>query len=202
MFYGLYIFDTASAREAPVSANKWQFLLESLKDLDDSLKNCRSRLYVLRGQPADILPQLFREWKITKLTFESDSEPFGVQRDAAIATLAEEFGVKVVKKVSHTLYDVNKVVEANHGTVPTQLKSFENVIRKLGPPPRPVPTVTRAFFSNCVSPVCCNHDDVYGLPTLQELGCKDEDVLVRDMWRGGEKEALRRLGVLEEKVRP
>ena len=183
-----------------VSGNKWQFLLESLKDLDDSLKKCRSRLYVLRGQPIDILSQLFKEWKITKLTFEVDSEPFGVQRDAAITTLAEELGVEVVQIVSHTLYDVNKILEYNGGTAPTQLKLFESIVRKLGAPSKPVQAVTRGCFSSCVTPVCGNHDDVYGLPTLQELGCKAEDVSSVGMWLGGEKEALRRLNLLEEKV--
>jgi len=200
VFYGIYIFDPGSAREMQVSANKWQFLLESLKDLDDSLKKCRSRLYVLRGQPADILPQLIKEWKITKLTFEVDSEPFGVQRDAAITTLAEELGVEVIQAVSHTLYDVNKILKFNDGTAPTQLKTFESIVRKVGAPPKPVQAVTRRCFSSCVTPVSGNHDDVYGLPTLQELGCKEDDVSSVDMWLGGEKEALRRLGVLEEKI--
>lgn len=200
VFYGLYIFDPASAREAPVSANKWQFLLESLQDLDSSLKQCRSRLYVLRGQPTDVLPQLFKEWKISKLTFESETEPFGVQRDAAIVSLAEDFGVKVVQKVSHTLYDVEKIVKANGGSAPTQFKAFETVIRKLGPPPKPVPSVTRNSFQSCITPVSGNHDDMYGLPSLQELGCKGGEVLTGDMWHGGEKEALKRLDILEEKI--
>lgn len=200
VFYGIYIFDPGSTREMQVSANKWQFLLECLKDLDESLKKCRSRLYVLRGQPTDILPQLFKEWKITKLTFEVDSEPFGIQRDAAITTLAEELGVEVVQKVSHTLYDVNKILEFCGGTAPTQLKAFESTVRKLGAPPKPVQAVNRHCFKSCVTPVCGNHDDVYGMPTLQEMGCKEEDVSSAGMWQGGEKEALRRLGVLEEKV--
>ena len=30
-----------------------------------------------RGQPADVLPSLFKEWGTTYFTFEEDPEPFG-----------------------------------------------------------------------------------------------------------------------------
>lgn len=49
-----------------------------------------------------------QEWKITRLTFEYDSEPFGKERDAAIKKLATEAGVEVIIKISHTLYDLDK----------------------------------------------------------------------------------------------
>lgn len=49
-----------------------------------------------------------QEWKISRLTFEYDSEPFGKERDAAIKKLAMEVGVEVIVKISHTLYDLDK----------------------------------------------------------------------------------------------
>lgn len=49
-----------------------------------------------------------QEWKISRLTFEYDSEPFGKERDAAIKKLAMEAGVEVIVKISHTLYDLDK----------------------------------------------------------------------------------------------
>jgi len=45
-------------------------------DLDDSLKTMGSRLYVVRGNPVEELPRLFKDWKVTRLTFESDTEPY------------------------------------------------------------------------------------------------------------------------------
>lgn len=51
---------------------------------------------------------LSQEWKISRLTFEYDSEPFGKERDAAIKKLAMEAGVEVNVKISHTLYDLDK----------------------------------------------------------------------------------------------
>lgn len=57
------------------------FLLESLKDLDEQLRDKGSRLFVAQGKPEEILPDLFKEWGVKKLTFEADSEPRSLQRD-------------------------------------------------------------------------------------------------------------------------
>lgn len=128
------------------SSSIFRFLLQCLEDLDASLRKLNSRLFVIRGQPANVFPRLFKvsvdrttvliislkesfcfllfedvtlgsdvfslslcqEWKISRLTFEYDSEPFGKERDAAIKKLAMEAGVEVIVKISHTLYDLDK----------------------------------------------------------------------------------------------
>lgn len=43
-----------------------RFLLQSLEDLDSSLRKLNSRLFVIRGQPTDVFPRLF------KVKLESD----------------------------------------------------------------------------------------------------------------------------------
>jgi cryptochrome len=50
---------------------RYRFLLESLRDLDTSLRAKRSRLYVVRGKPAEVFPTLFAKWSVTLLTFET-----------------------------------------------------------------------------------------------------------------------------------
>lgn len=83
-----------------------RFLLQCLEDLDQNLRKLNSRLFVIRGQPADALPKLFKQWGTTCLTFEEDPEPFGRVRDENIAELCKESNITVIKTVSHTLYDL------------------------------------------------------------------------------------------------
>lgn len=85
-----------------------RFLLQCLEDLDRSLRKLNSRLFVIRGQPADALPKLFKEWGTTSLTFEEDPEPYGRVRDDNITTLCKELGITVVQRVSHTLYKLDE----------------------------------------------------------------------------------------------
>ena len=65
---------------------------------------------MVRGKPDKVLPALFKEWGVTKLTFEVDTEPYAKTRDEQVERLAKEAGVEVVKCVSHTLYDTDKYV--------------------------------------------------------------------------------------------
>uniref|UniRef100_U3JUK6 Cryptochrome circadian regulator 2 n=1 Tax=Ficedula albicollis TaxID=59894 RepID=U3JUK6_FICAL len=168
------------------------FLLQSLEDLDNSLRKLNSRLFVVRGQPTDVFPRLFKEWGVTRLTFEYDSEPFGKERDAAIIKLAKEAGVEVVIENSHTLYDLDRIIELNGHKPPLTYKRFQAIISRMELPKKPVSTVISQQMETCKVDIQENHDDVYGVPSLEELGFPT-DGLAPAVWQGGETEALARL---------
>ena len=71
----------------------------------NSIVSFYCRLYIIRGNPVDVFPKLFKQWEITHLTFEVDIEPYAKERDAEIKSLAEKLGVEVITCVSHTLYN-------------------------------------------------------------------------------------------------
>lgn len=54
-----------------------------------------------------------QEWKVTRLTFEYDPEPYGKERDGAIIKMAQEFGVETVIRNSHTLYNLDRFVSTD-----------------------------------------------------------------------------------------
>lgn len=85
-----------------------RFLLQCLDDLDQNLRKLNSRLFVIRGQPAEKLPVLIKKWNINLLCFEEDPEPFSKARDNNITEMCKELRVKVITAVSHTLYKLEK----------------------------------------------------------------------------------------------
>ncbi|XP_032269878.1 cryptochrome-2 isoform X1 [Phoca vitulina] len=188
----VYILDPWFAASSSVGINRWRFLLQSLEDLDTSLRKLNSRLFVVRGQPADVFPRLFKEWGVTRLTFEYDSEPFGKERDAAIMKMAKEAGVEVVTENSHTLYDLDKIIELNGQKPPLTYKRFQAIISRMELPKKPVGSVTSQQMESCRADIQENHDDTYGVPSLEELGFPTEG-LGPAVWQGGETEALARL---------
>uniref|UniRef100_A0A669BYT1 Cryptochrome circadian regulator 3a n=1 Tax=Oreochromis niloticus TaxID=8128 RepID=A0A669BYT1_ORENI len=188
----VYFLDPWFAGSSNVGVNRWRFLLQCLEDLDANLRKLNSRLFVIRGQPANVFPRLFKEWKISRLTFEYDSEPFGKERDAAIKKLAMEAGVEVIVKISHTLYDLDKIIELNGGQPPLTYKRFQTLISRLDPPEMPVEMLTDTLMGRCVTPVSEDHGDKYGVPSLEELGF-DTEGLPSAVWPGGETEALTRI---------
>ncbi|XP_071407109.1 cryptochrome-1 isoform X2 [Pithys albifrons albifrons] len=56
----------------------------------------------------------------------------------------------------------------------------------------PVETITPEVMKKCTTPVSDDHDEKYGVPSLEELGF-DTDGLPSAVWPGGETEALTRL---------
>ncbi|KAJ8260263.1 hypothetical protein GJAV_G00178960 [Gymnothorax javanicus] len=188
----VYFLDPWFAGSSNLGVNRWRFLLQCLEDLDASLRKLNSRLFVIRGQPANVFPRLFKEWKISRLTFEYDSEPFGKERDAAIRKLAMEAGVEVIVKISHTLYDLDKIIELNGGQPPLTYKRFQTLISRMDPPEMPVEPLSEALMGSCSTPLTDDHSDKYGVPSLEELGF-DTEGLSSAVWPGGESEALTRI---------
>ncbi|XP_060784235.1 cryptochrome-2 [Neoarius graeffei] len=188
----VYVLDPWFAGAANVGVNRWRFLLESLEDLDKSLRKLNSRLFVVRGQPADVFPRLFKEWNVTRLTFEYDSEPYGKERDGAIIKMAQEFGVETIVRHSHTLYNPDRIIELNNNNPPLTFKRFQAIVSRLELPKKPLPTVTPEQMASCSTQLSENHDEHYAVPSLEELGFKTRGEGV-PVWRGGETEALERL---------
>ena len=176
-----------------VSPNRWHFLLQSLQDLDKSLAQCGSRLFVLKARPMDVLPSLFKEWDITRLSFEVDCEPFRKSRDAVITGLAEQSGVEVISRVSHTLYDVEVLLMSSEGRAPQVFDEFMELALHQGRPEMPVPRVNRHLFGSCLTPVGRDHNQQYGVPTLEEMGFHKPRATGSCFYPGGEQEALTRM---------
>lgn len=117
-----------------MSANRLNFLLESLRDLDSSLRARKSRLIILRGKPKDVLPKIFKAWNVGQLCYEyvrawsressacvgavtsfvptscrQDTEPYAVARDQEMSAMACGLGIDVHACHGHTLFDPYKV---------------------------------------------------------------------------------------------
>lgn len=174
-----------------IGLNRWRFLIGSLRDLDSSLKKLNSRLFVVKGKPEDVFPRLFEKWKVTKMTYEYDTEPYSLRRDQKVTELAKEHGVEVIYKVSHTLFDINRIIEENNGKPPLTYNRMQSIVSSLGPPKKPVPAPTADDMIDVSSPSSEN-EEKYGIPTLDELG-HDLSSLTEELFPGGEVEALRRL---------
>jgi len=191
-FRCIFILDPWFAGSSNVGTNKWRFLLQCLEDLDTSLRRLNSRLFVIRGQPADVLPSLFKEWGTTYFTFEEDPEPFGRVRDQNIVAMCKEMGIAVTHEHSHTLYNLERIIEMNAGKPPLTYKQFQRIIEGMEPPAKPVPTLTLQMLGTSTTPLQDDHDEKFGVPSLEELGF-DCESLKPPVWHGGEMEALSRL---------
>ncbi|XP_037792441.1 cryptochrome-2-like [Penaeus monodon] len=187
----VFVLDPWFVRESRTGVNRWRFLAQTLVDLDTSLKQLGSRLFVVRGKPEEVFPKLFKEWNVEKMTWEVDTEPYARIRDEKIEKLSKEHGVKVVCKVGHTLYDTEKIIRTNLGKTPMTFQGLEGVLKKIGPPPKVVDKPT-SLPEGCKISSEVAADPKYDPPTLKDLGVVESD-LEPCLYPGGETEALKRL---------
>ncbi|KAG8176361.1 hypothetical protein JTE90_020759 [Oedothorax gibbosus] len=195
-FWPIFILDPIIAKNMKVGPNRWRFLVQSLRDLDSSLQKFNSRLFVLRGKPKEVFPDIVKRWQVKCLTFESDTEPYAIERDREIENLMKELGVKVVTHATNLLYNPEQIIEYN-GKVPLTYQSFVNTAEKIGLPPQPsssVEALEKLMSEKKLNtpPIEDTHDVEYGVPTLEELGV-NESQLNPCKYPGGETEALKRL---------
>ncbi|XP_031635667.1 cryptochrome-1-like [Contarinia nasturtii] len=191
-FRCIFILDPWFADSSNVGINKWRFLLQCLEDLDQNLKKINSRLFVVRGQATNVLPELFKEWGTTCLTFEEDPEPFGKERDQKIIKICKDLDIEVIQVVSHTLYKLEKIIEANGNRTPLTYNQFQCIIETMDPPPVAEMEISPELLKAATTPLTDDHEDRFGVPSLDELRFDTEN-LKPPVWQGGETEALQRM---------
>lgn len=131
-FYAVYILDGDSYQLRNVSPLRANFLVESLADLDNSLQALGSRLYVAKGDPTTILPQLWDQWNVTHVTCETDEtgEPYAKERDEAVLKLAEQNEVHFQAIPTETLLCLENYIDmvgGNMQKLPKTMGGFQTM---------------------------------------------------------------------------
>ena len=189
----VFVMDPKFANPARVGAVRYRFLLESLRDLDKSLQDKGSRLLVARGAPEDVVPRLVKEWRVGRVVFEKDSEPYAVARDEAVKDKAEALGATVKAVAGHTLHDLDKYKDIMGDGPPKTYASFRKLFDKVGKPA--APESTPDSLPGCPDEAldaAKGGDANYDVPTLGEMGYDDAPE-GKSEFPGGETEALKRL---------
>ena len=93
--YPIFCLDPWFIDNNTIGANRINFLLESLTDLDNSLKEKGSRLIVLHGKPLELIPAVAKAWKADGLYFEKDTEPYAIERDGKMMAEMKKHKIEV-----------------------------------------------------------------------------------------------------------
>lgn len=181
----LFVFDPqfhagAGARERPHRA---QFLLESLRALEANLAAKGSRLLVVAGQSAELVPRLAHELRVERVVALSAVEPRGRARDARVsAALGERFALHEGETLAS-----KQSLRSGSGDPYTVFTPFARAFaqRVIVGPPLPVP---RALGPLPVWPAAVARLHVE-IPSGESLGVTPNPRLLR----GGERAARARL---------
>ncbi|OCF70856.1 hypothetical protein I204_08486 [Kwoniella mangroviensis CBS 8886] len=143
-FWPIWCFDPEYVYKHRVGVNRWNFLLESMNNLSEEYTklNSNQKLWVVRSRPEFVLRKLAKDWGVTHICWEKDSNAYSKFRDEKIFALAEELGIQVIATPGRHLFDPDEVVKQNKGKPTMTLHQWQGVTSKMGEIARPAPTPT------------------------------------------------------------
>jgi len=147
--YPVYVLDGDSYEVFRCSPLRATFLVECLQDLDARLRDLGSRLYVLEGDPVTTLPEKWKEWDISHISWETDEtgEPYATARDETVLQKAHDANIRVLQECSETLYPLNAYVKkAGKKGVPATMTGFQKLFDSMPPMHKVLPAPTKEDF--------------------------------------------------------
>ena len=93
---GVFVLDRAILSESTMAPARLWFLSESLRELQQAWQQAGSRLLILNGDPAELLPRLATALGAEVVAWNRDVEPFGRERDRRVARALQAGGRKVL----------------------------------------------------------------------------------------------------------
>ena len=192
--YPLFILDPKFC-QGQMSVNRHRFLLQSLEDLDRSLRGIGTRLFVVHGQPEIQLPELVKKWDVNLLTYEKDIGPYSVERDQKVIELLSS--IEISGHETHNLFELERYLAKSKKGPPKSYQSFCDIFKSCGNVRMPLPAPTLEDMPTSAGKTE-EKEDQYNVPSLTDIGYSADDIPTSsEMFPGGETEALRRL---KEKV--
>jgi len=93
---GVFVLDPAILSAGGVAPARLWFLRESLEELAQRWRQAGSRLVLLEGDPAQVLPQLAAAIGAEVVAWNRDVEPYGRERDRRVAAALQAQGCRVL----------------------------------------------------------------------------------------------------------
>lgn len=189
--YPIFILDPYYINPEKIGYQRFKFMLECVKDLDNSLRKYQSRLLVFYGEPVTVIERCCKAWNCAYLCFEKDTDIYSRNRDKKVLERMKELGIQCLVESGHTLYDLDILITKLSGqNVPTQMTGFLKLIEQVGPPPRPIEHVPTIPPLNELGNVdCSNVPEIDDVPGYSEFSSEGNTC----PFQGGESVALERM---------
>jgi len=108
--FPVYILDDESAQEWQMGAASRWWLHHSLQKLDRSLGG---KLWLLKGNASELLPQLAKDHGATLVTWNRCYEPWRIARDSQLKTNLRQSGVNVQSSNGSLLFEPGSLVKSD-----------------------------------------------------------------------------------------
>ena len=128
--YAVFIFtpEQVGGQNEYKSDNAVQFMIESLEDLDDKIKDDGGKLHCFYGSNTSVLKSLIKDLDIETICFNLDYTPYAIKRDTEIMDLCEKMGVVVQYAHDYYLHEPGSILTGS-GAVYQKFTPYYNAAK-------------------------------------------------------------------------
>ncbi len=155
----LFIFDTNILDRLPSKMDgRVEFIHQSIVRINEVIGG---HLCVKKGNPIDVFKDLLAEWDVIRIYTNHDYERYGLDRDAAVSSLATEKGIEFRTFKDQVVFEKDEVL-SGAGTPYTVFTPYSRKWKAL---------LAESVLPNFPSNSSTNYvSDVFTIPTLADIG--------------------------------
>ncbi len=109
----IFIFDEAILNELPKDDARVNFIHQTLHKINEVLFENNASLYIEKGEVITIWKALLNKFKIKKVFFNKDYEPYAIKRDAEITNLCIQNNIEVHTFKDQVIFEAAEVLKAD-----------------------------------------------------------------------------------------
>jgi deoxyribodipyrimidine photo-lyase len=155
----LFIFDSNILARLPSKKDgRVEFIHESISQLSEMIGR---HLCVKQGNPLAIFKELLAEWDVVRIYTNHDYERYGIDRDAAISTLANESGIEFCTFKDQVVFEKDEIL-SGAGTPYTVFTPYSRKWKAI---------LAESLLPNFHSSASTNYiSDTFTIPSLEDIG--------------------------------
>jgi cryptochrome len=173
------------------------FILESLREMDAKLRALHSRLYVVKGAPEHVVPEVVASFQASALFYEKEAAAPIRDKDAAVLAAIQrrlkQGGSRQTCEIrgfeTHNLHSMETYLShCKNNVAPASFGSFSKIFQKLQIP-KEVDIVTQVppLPENGTKMMQSRYDKSVDVPSLEDLGYTDVAASLKSRDKGGIK---------------
>ncbi|MDA0196469.1 MAG: deoxyribodipyrimidine photo-lyase [Bacteroidetes bacterium] len=165
----IFIFDEEILSELRDDDPRVNFIYDSLKLIDQKLKEHNSSVLCLKGKPFEIWKKLIQNYSIESVYTNKDYEPYAKERDLKIKALLKAHGIEFLSFKDQVIYEEQEIVK-NDGSPYTMFTPYKNKWLRLFTCPDTKPPFSFINF----------YKVTFQMPSLEEIGFQSSNIRVRN----------------------
>ncbi len=112
-FVLLFIFDENIIDELPKDDARITHIYNTLKLINEKLKQNDSSILIKQGAPLNIYKELSDNYNIDKVFWNKDYEPYAISRDNKVKSFLNNTGVEVCIFKDHVIFEENEIIKGD-----------------------------------------------------------------------------------------